>query len=320
MADSSRDTDRIQIPRGDFRVAFQGVRGSYAVPGPSTLRYGGNTPCVEVRAGGHLVILDAGTGIVSLGESIAGAGPETPHMEDPDVPIRCTILISHAHHDHTQGFPFFRPIYQRPNQIHVYGPRYAIPFEEAMREMLSPPHFPVSLADMPSRPRFGDLDTGDRLHYPTADGEPKLLETVAPDPGDDTLWIKAFRNPRHPDGGVLNYRIHFRGRSLVYATDTEGIPGGDPTLARFARGADLLIHDAMYTDEEYADPQHSVRGYGHSTYTMAIAVARLARVKRLVLFHHDPARSDDDLDAIEMAAQALMPGTFAAREDYEIEL
>ena len=301
-------------------VRFHGVRGSYPVPGPSTLRTGGNTPCVEVRAGGHLLILDAGTGIIPLGERLAGFGPETPHLEDPDQPIRCAILISHAHHDHLQGFPFFRPFYQRPNTVHLFGPRCERPFADVLRETLSSPHFPVRLGDMPCRHPMADVGTGDRIVFPAPGQDPVLLRTGEGPPAEGTVWVGIYRNPRHPDGGVLNYRIHHGDRSLVYATDTEGTPEGDGELAVFARGAGLLIHDAMYTDEEYADPHYSVRGYGHSTGAMAIAVARRAGVARLALFHHDPGRGDEAVSALEKAAQAAFPGAFAAREGLEVEI
>ena len=305
---------------GGLVVRFRGVRGSYPVPGPTTVRFGGNTPCVEVRAGEHLLIFDAGTGIIPLGEELAGVGPETPHVEDPERPIRCALFISHAHHDHLQGFPFFRPAYQRPNVIHVYGPRYGKAFEEVVRTTLSAPHFPVRLADMPSRHPMTDLDTGDRILFRGPAEDPVRLPPGGRACGPEDLWVEAYRNLGHPDGGVLNYRIRWRGRSLVYATDTEGTRRGDEGLAAFARGADLLIHDAMYTDEEYADPHFSVRGYGHSTCSMAIAVARRARVKRLALFHHDPARTDSEVAALEKAARARFPGAFAAREGLSIEL
>jgi len=300
--------------RDSFRVQFRGVRGSFPVPGPTTARTGGNTPCVEVRAGEHVVILDAGTGIVRLGEEL-----RPPHGKGQS---HLLVFITHVHHDHTQGLPFFRPQQEQTLTVHLYGPDSLRDFREALLENLSPPYFPISLNQLGGYPQFGVLSTGDRILLDVPWSPPTLLSETDKRRGtrQGDLVIKAYHCPRHPNGGVLTLRIEYRGRSMVYATDVEGVEGGDPSLADFARETDLLIHDAMYTDEEYQAGAPGVKGYGHSTVGMAVDTALMAEARRLALFHHEPRRTDDEIDAMEADAKKAFPGAFAAREDQVVEL
>lgn len=297
-----------------FYAVFRGVRGSYPVPGPRTVRTGGNTPCVEVRAGEHLVILDAGTGIIGLGDEM---GPP-PSKERGHL----LVIISHAHHDHSQGLPFFRPQQNPDWTLHLYGPDSGTDFKAALTCTHAPPYFPVTLAQLGGMPEFGMLSTGQRLVLDSPGAPPLLFQNAAAsgEGVEDRLVVDAYHNPRHPNGGVLNVRIGYRDRSLVYATDVEGVEEGDPDLAEFARGTDLFIHDAMYTEEEYAGVSPAVRGYGHSTVSMAINTAVLAGAGRLALFHHDPQRSDDEVDALEARAREAFPQAFAAREGQRVDL
>jgi phosphoribosyl 1,2-cyclic phosphodiesterase len=291
----------------NFTVKFWGVRGSHPAPGPQTVFYGGNTACVSVHVGGHTIILDAGTGIIPLGRELVAQARRDAQ------PIRAVLLFSHLHHDHTLGFPFFTPAYNPASQLHLYGPGAS---EQALEECLShnqtPPVFPVSLREMNAAKDIHSLTEADSVVL-----DENGVRLTRGSAGNSLLAvvIRLMKSSAHP-GGVYIYRIEWRGRSLVYATDTEGYVGGDRRLAAFAQGADLLIHDAQYSAEDYASKQ----GFGHSTPQIACEVARAAGAKRLALFHHDPGYDDESVHELEEQAQALFKGAFSAREGLEIEL
>jgi phosphoribosyl 1,2-cyclic phosphodiesterase len=259
-----------------FRLRFWGTRGSIPTPGPATVRYGGNTPSVEVRtADGSLIVLDAGTGIRELGRSlIAGAN---------GAPIRGDIFLTHAHWDHIQGIPFFAPAFQRGNQFTIWGSKsLARSIDRVVRDQMSPVVFPVSFEALAATVEFRELT--EERH------------------ATDGFAVRAIR-VRHP-GGALGYRFDSHdpesGGSFVYISDNElrsdeaHDTHGDwrPKLVSFIRGARMLVHDATYTEAEYANH----RGWGHSTYRDAVDLAVEAGVETLVLFHHSPDRSDEELD------------------------
>ncbi len=302
------------MENNNFTVKFWGVRGSYPTPGPQTITYGGNTTCVEVRVGGHTIILDAGTGIIPLGREIArqnrGAGT-------PPQPIM--ILFSHLHHDHTQGFPFFGPAYNPAARLHLYGPGAA---EQSLEELLAqnqmPPAFPLNLRDMNAALEICQMSERDGI---VLDEKGIRLSKGGASSNPDAVMIRLMKSYAHP-GGVYVYRITWHGHSLVYATDVEGYVGGDCRLAAFAKGADLLIHDGQYSEDQYRglNGYASTQGFGHSTPQMACQTASAAGVKRLALTHHDPNYDDEFIHDLEEQAQALFPGAFAAREGLEIDL
>ncbi len=293
----------------NLSIKFWGVRGSHPTPGSDTVRYGGNTACVEINVGGHTIILDAGTGIIPLGRDLAKRARPTGK------PIHATLLFSHLHHDHTQGFPFFAPAYNPATRLHLFGPGAS---EQALEELLArnqmPPAFPVTLRDMNAAKDIRSLNETDVICFEA--GAPRLGK---PDPAG--LSIRLMKSHAHP-GGVYIYRIEWQGMSVVYATDTEGYVGTDRRLAAFARGADLLIHDAQYSEEHYrgANNWMSTQGYGHSTPQMACELANAAGVKQLALFHHDPNYDDATVRQLETEAQALFPNAFAAREGLQVTL
>ncbi|MBK9033823.1 MAG: MBL fold metallo-hydrolase [Myxococcales bacterium] len=263
----------------ELSVHFHGVRGSIAAPGISTARVGGNTSCVEVIAGDTRIVFDAGTGLRGLGDRLITSGPSAT-----------TLLLSHLHWDHIQGLPFFTPIYVPGNWVEVVtGGNGVMPLEAALRRQMSAPFFPVELDDVRGQLRWR---------------EPRVGEAFAV--GDVRVTMAKLN---HPDP-VYGYRLDYAGASIVYATDTEHFACVDPHLARLAAGADVLIYDAQYTPEEYPGKV----GWGHSTWEAANALADAASVRQLVLFHHDPRRSDDQVAAIEARAAAARPGTIAARE------
>jgi len=261
-----------------MRLQFWGTRGSIPSPGPQTVRYGGNTPCVEVRTSdGWLIVLDAGTGLRELGRSLLARASGGP--------ISADVFVTHAHWDHIQGIPFFAPIFQRGNHFTIWGARsMQTSIDRVVRDQMSPVVFPVSFDDVDAVIEFREMAERD----------------VCRGTGGD-YTVRAF-SLRHP-GGALGYRFaerHEGAGSLVYISDNELSPRAQydlppqwrRDLVQFVQGADVLVHDAMYTVEEYDHHQ----GWGHSTYGDAVALAVEARVKTLVLFHHKPERADDELD------------------------
>ena len=258
-----------------MRVRFWGTRGSCPSPGAATLRYGGNTTCVELRTDDdHLVILDAGTGIRELGKSL---------VERADgQPIRGDVFFSHAHWDHIQGLPFFTPAFQSANHFTLWGsPSLERSLEVVLRQQMSPVVFPVAFDQLSARMEVREL-----------------LRHEHSGPGFEMQTV----NVRHP-GSALGFRItptSRPSRSVIFIPDNELDRDGDradaastrDALVDFARGASILIHDAMYTGAEYMEH----RGWGHSSYRDAIDFAIAAEVETLVLFHHEPDRTDAAMD------------------------
>jgi phosphoribosyl 1,2-cyclic phosphodiesterase len=263
------------------------VRGSVPAPGAKTRRYGGNTPCVEVRAGGRRIILDAGSGLRTLGERLRDAGG----------PVEADFLFSHYHYDHLQGLPFFAPLAEPGNRFVFHGPRReGRSVQDVLEGQMVPPYFPVTLDELArSAIEFRSIEPGAEFAI-----GPVQLTTAELD---------------HP-GGNLGYRLEYRGRTLVYATDVEHTERPAESLVDLARGADVLLHDAMYVDSEYEQR----RGWGHSTWGGALATALAAKVKTLVLFHHDPERDDRALEAVLKKVQKRFPSTIAAREGVTIRI
>ena len=277
-----------------MKVRFWGTRGSIPTPGPSTVRYGGNTACVEVRdSSGSLLILDAGTGLRELGAAMVknGSGPR---------PFSIDLLLSHLHWDHIQGIPFFRPAYDPKTSLRIRGPKQARTMRELLGLGMDDPFFPVDLEELPAQIAVEEMDDGSD-------------ERVGP------FRVRAA-SIFHPSP-ALAYRVEADGRSLVYATDTEDPFSGraNPVIG-LARGADTLIHDAQFLESDFKPT------WGHSTIASAIDVAAKAKVKRLVLYHHDPDRSDEALDRIAKEAQKrtdeIAKGleVVVAREGLELEI
>ncbi len=297
-------------------ITFWGVRGSYPAPGAQTARVGGNTPSVEVRAGNHRIILDAGTGVIGLGRTMVD------QSRAEQKPMIATLLFTHTHHDHTQGFPFFTPAHYPTTTLYVFGPKTLHQdLEEILSRAMLPPVFPITLDELPCLRVMRNLQEGEAIVLNAQTAEPLVMANrdAAMQESPEHVTVRVMRSHAHPQG-VFIYRIEHGGRSMVFATDTEGYVGGDQRLIDFAHGADLMIHDAQYTEQEYTSSSTPKQGWGHSTWQMAIAVARAAGVKRLALFHHDPLHGDDMLEELEKEAQAAFQQTVLAREGMKIEL
>lgn len=274
---------------GEFAVRFWGVRGSIATPGPATARYGGNTSSLEVRCGGRLLLLDAGTGLRALGGALLGAGP-----------LDADLFLTHTHFDHVCGLPFFKPFFQPQNRFRLWAGHLGgdLTLRRVLREFMMAPLFPVPPEVFRAQIEYRDFKAGD---------------TLAPAP-EIALRTAALN---HPDGAT-GYRIEFRGRALAYVTDTEHVPGTpDRNVLGLIDGADTLVYDCMYTDEEY---ERSYVGWGHSTWQEAVRLCKAARVKRLVVFHHDPDHDDERMDAIGREVAAALPGAVVARDGLELKL
>lgn len=273
---------------GKFTVTFWGVRGSLACPGPNTVRYGGNTSCVEVRCGNELLIFDAGTGLRALGAGLATNGD----------PLDADLFFSHTHLDHIVGLPFFAPLYQPKNNVRLWAghlkPKYGL--EEVICAMMKAPLFPVPPAMFGADPHYHDFVCG---------------ETLEPKPG---VIVKTARL-NHPDGAT-GYRIEYAGKSVCYVTDTEHTGDGlDQSILDLIQGADIFIYDSTYTDEEYPD----YKGWGHSTWQEGVRLSDAAGVKTLVIYHHDPSHDDDVMDRVTAEAEKMRPGTIVARESMVLD-
>lgn len=297
-------------------VTFWGVRGGYPKPGPTTNKFGGNTTCLEIRAGCHLIIIDAGTGIIGLGEKLIAQ-----HQAD-EKPIVATLLFTHTHHDHTQGFPFFMPSYLGSSVLYIFGPKWLHQdLEVVLAHAMLPPVFPVTLDELRSMRLIRNLSESDMIVLDEPDAPPRVCN-VYRESGECSPWevrVRGMRSYAHPQG-VFVYRVEMGDSKLVFATDVEGYAGGDRQLIQFAHGADLLVHDAEYTAEEYLAGNSAKQGWGHSTWEMAIEVAQAAGVKKLVLTHHNASHSDAFLEDIERQAQELFPETMMAREGLTLEI
>jgi phosphoribosyl 1,2-cyclic phosphodiesterase len=267
-------------------IRFWGVRGSCPSPGPETASVGGNTSCVEVVAGDTRIALDAGTGLRRLGVDLLARSRG---------PVELTVLLSHVHWDHIQGLPFFAPIYVPGTRLRLAGGVTGTPLRDTLRRQMSAPTFPVDWNDVPAERSYVELRDGATTRVGDAE-------------------VRAAR-ANHPDA-VFAYRVEHEGHAVVYATDTEHYACVDPRLVALARDADVLIYDAQYLPEEYAGKV----GWGHSTYEAGAALARAANVGKLVLFHHDPGRTDHAVAAIERRARDVFGDVTAAREGMTIEL
>lgn len=304
----------------EFNVKFRGVRGSYPIANKDFLQYGGNTACVEVNVGGHLIILDAGTGMIDVGNELMERYISSGFTPEERTPVRAVVLLSHIHHDHIQGFTFFRPLHLQSTILKVFG---NVPENENLSEeleaMLFGKSFPLDLGDI-----AGNLDIQNITDEDTIilrHGCEPMVVKLSDTPQWDDVVIQSYKSYAHPQDGVVVYKISYKGKSLVYATDKESYMGGDKKLVDFARNCDVIIHDAQYTTEDYLNQFTPKQGYGHSTFDMAIEVQRQTNAQKLVFFHFDPNYNDEKLNRIKEHYSNQFPDkVFMAQEGLEIDL
>lgn len=266
----------------DFYVRFWGVRGSIAVGSAEVMRYGGNTSCLEIRCGDHVLIFDSGTGIRALG-----------NMLQRTAPLDADLFLTHTHYDHVCGLPHFCPFFDPRNRFRVHaghvtdGPG----IKGVLKQMMTSPLFPVPLEIFQAQLSFEDFQQG------------AVLE---PAPG-----IRVLTAPlSHPDLAT-GYRVEFQGKSICYLTDTEHPAEGIcQYLVEFVRGADIVIYDSMYTPAQYK----TRKGWGHSTWEAGVALCNAGAVKTYVVFHHEPEHDDAAMDAIAVDVDQARPGSIVARE------
>lgn len=267
-------------PSGLF-VRFWGTRGSIPVPGPDTVVFGGQTCCVEVRLGTRLFIIDAGSGFEAAGRMLSGP-----------VPQRLDLLLSHLHHDHIAGLPFFTPILTGRCSVNIHcGNLGGQTAKAALDQMFAPPLFPVTLDQLPAKFFYVGFEAGETLRF------------------DDGIEV-ATCPLRHP-GGATGYRFDYVGRRLCYVSDIEHVaPGPDEHLISFCAGADLVIYDAMFNEAEY----QNYKGWGHSTWQAGVALCQASGARALAAYHHHKRHDDRMLAEIEGELAEALPGSFVARD------
>jgi ribonuclease BN (tRNA processing enzyme) len=298
-----------------FLARIYGVRGSYPVAPEDGTVYGGNTTCLLVRTPEHIVIFDAGSGIIKLGRELV---PEIlEYKKKSDKPFNITILFTHTHIDHLLGFPYFAPLYIPGVRLNLVGPAtMGVDFEDILRTLVEPQYYPVGMDEFRSDKEFTNISEnmivyfleGESYPYITTAGDAKLENA--------DLVISNMKYYFHPKDGSYNYRVNWNKHALVLATDVEQYVGSDQRLIKFAESCDVLIHDAQYNLEQYLRFQ----GYGHSNFEMACQVALKAKVKKLLLFHHDPNNDDDMLKTMEGDARKIFSGAEMATESWEWKL
>lgn len=286
--------------KDEFVLTFFGVRGSYPVPGNGTRRYGGNTSSLLLQAAGRPVILDAGTGIIEVGRLLSSRGGK-----------RCPIhiFLTHLHSDHIMGLPFFAPMFDPKAEIVLHYPESpGGGSRRALEALFLPPYSPITLKGIKARLRFEPL---------TVRADDATIIQLG-----SGLEVAHVLHDSHPRLGVLIYRVSFAGGRLVYATDVESPIGFSGAVGDLIAGSDLLVHDAQYSEADYAGsgalPKGPRRGFGHSTVCMAVRNAAACRVKRLYLFHFDPSYSDAKLEEMLALAREEFRRTFLAQEGKSI--
>ncbi|MFT5433352.1 MAG: phosphoribosyl 1,2-cyclic phosphodiesterase [Myxococcota bacterium] len=275
-----------------FIVRFWGVRGSIPTPGPATARYGGNTTCIEVRCGSQIFIIDLGSGMRPLGDALIASGQ----------PLAATILVTHLHWDHVQGFPFFGPAFFPSGRFSMHCEHRAdTSLPTVLNAQMSEPMFPIGLDSMNADFTFHEFQRNDTLEF-----------------GDVVVRTAPLNHP----GGATAFRFEYRGQSYVHASDHEHVATLHQPLVDIARDANCMTYDSTYTDAEYAGEGGGEPhvGWGHSTWEEALKLADAAEVDTMVLFHHDPDHTDARLDEIGAQARVRRPGTLVAREGMVIDV
>jgi phosphoribosyl 1,2-cyclic phosphodiesterase len=282
---------RSRHPLSQFSVKFWGVRGSIPTPGHETVRYGGNTACVEIQVGGKRLIFDGGTGLRALGKHLM-----------TQMPVEAHLFFTHTHWDRIQGFPFFMPAFVPGNCFRIYGavgPNGAS-IKQRLSEQMLRPNFPVPLQAMQSELKFSNISPGSVISL-----DDVVIETIS----------------LNRSNSALGYRVTWEGHSVVYATDTESRADSvEQSLLYLAQQADVLIFDATYADNHYYVPEMGSQVEQVALWRNALEAAIAVEVKQIIIFHHDPAHEDSYLDQLEQQLQADFPNVAIAKEGMVLEI
>jgi phosphoribosyl 1,2-cyclic phosphodiesterase len=273
-----------------FIVRYWGVRGSIPTPGPETVRYGGNTTCIEIRCDDLILMIDTGTGARRLGNLLL--------REAAGKKIHVALIYSHLHLDHIQGFPFFGPIYAPLTKLDIYSAKPAeMTTQMVLESQMAYPSFPIGLANLPAILNFETVQRTGSIQF----GDVKV----------ETCEVN------HP-GGSMAIRVNHRGHSFIQCSDVEHIsPEPDEKLVAFSQDADYLSFDTTYVDGTEYD-QH--RGWGHSTWQHGVKVANAAEIKNFIAFHHDPSHDDEFMDKVAADLAIARPGSLVAKEGMTLDL
>jgi phosphoribosyl 1,2-cyclic phosphodiesterase len=288
---SANHSNQAKVDSNQFTVKFWGVRGGIPTPGKDTVRYGGNTACVELNVGGKRLIFDAGTGLRALGKNLLS-----------QMPVEAHLFFTHTHWDRIQGFPFFVPAFIPNNHFHIYGATglNGASIKQRLTDQMLRPNFPVTLQMMQSNLTFHNIAPGEVITL-----DDIVIETIS------------LNRPN----SALGYRINWNGHSVVYATDTEHSPKRiEQSLGYLAHQADVLIFDAIYADCAYYSLEAASGVWQPETWLASIEVAIAAEVKQIIVFHHDPTHEDDVLDKVESEVQSHFPTVRLAREGMTLQI
>lgn len=309
--------DKRNDKKANFKLKFRGVRGSYPTAKTNFLKYGGNTACVEVHCGNHLIILDSGTGIIDIGiDEIKNSiitQDKTPH--------KAVIFLSHIHQDHIQGLQFYKPLFIPTSKIDLFGLcNYNENLKDTLRAILFDKVFPVGLEEIRSSFNIHNFTQNDIVTI-SPDGTIKSYDNLdnSIKTNSDDVVITSYKTTAHPKNGCLCIKIEYQNKSLVYATDKESYVGADKKFIQFAHSCDCLIHDAQYTYQDYINPVQPKQGFGHSTFEMAIETSLCAKAKKLFFFHYDPEYDDTKLSMLEEEF-SKNENVFFAKENEEVIL
>ncbi|MEO1271729.1 MAG: MBL fold metallo-hydrolase [Myxococcota bacterium] len=307
-----------------FELTFYGTRGTRTVYGEQHRIYGGHTTCVGFRAGTRQIILDSGSGIVGLGNRLI----QEHFASGSTDPLTTYLFHTHTHYDHICGLPYYVPLFLANATTYIYGPRNTQgSFREAIERFIHPPYHPVALHEMAGEKLWFEVGEPDVVYFLKGQEQPIILRTqharqkaLMPPDEQVEVVVRCLRGYNHPKNGVTIYRVECGGRSVVFATDVEGYVHGDQRLIQFAKDADVLIHDAMYTQDRYTTGPVPTQGWGHSTVQIATDVALQAEVGRLYMVHHDPSHDDNKLTEMEKLAQQRFSASTVARDNATVNL
>ena len=304
----------------DFKVKFRGVRGSFPVADKKFLQYGGNTSCVEINAGGHVIILDAGTGIVKAGDELMEKYISSALEVKDRTPVCASVLLSHIHQDHILGLTFFKPMHLKSSKISIFGDgNDSDILKDNLENLVFGKTFPLDLNDIQCELDIHNLDE-DYAILLKSGSKAQLVKKDELKPQENDVVVSFYKSYVHPQNGVIIYKITYQGKSVVYATDKESYFGGDKKFVQFAKNCDLLIHYAQYTSEDYLNSHSPKQGFGHSTYDMALEAMRQTGAKNLVFFHYEPSYDDSKLDKIKELYTSQNKNVYMAYEGLELNI